>query len=292
MSESTPVTPVATSQESTASSVAPSTPAATEAQPSNLPRTFKVKVDGSEQEVDEGSLIKGYQLARASNKRFQEASAKEKQIQAQIEKMKSDPWSAMEEFGLNPREAAEAYLAAQLEEEMLSPQEKKLRDLERENQDYKKRDETAKEARERQHLEQLTAKHQESLQAEFIDAMTQAGMKPTYPTIRRMAALMHEAANNGIEMSASDAALIVSEELVGDVNEHLSAYSTAEDLVQLLGPERLKLLREYELKQLKNPTPKQIAHSEKQTESPKNQAKKYKSGDDFFAEARRKLGVK
>lgn len=256
---------------------------------SSVTKTFKVKVDGSEREVDEATMIRNYQLAEASNKRFQDAAKKEKQIQAQIEKLKSDPWAAMKEFGMDPREAAEAYLAAQLEEEMMDPRDRELRDLKKENSQFKQTESEKKKQADQMRMQEMTAKAQESLQQEFIGAIQATGLKPSYATVRRMAALMHDAGANGVDLTADQAAQIISEELSGDVSDHLSAYDDAESLAQLLGPERLKKLREWELSKLKNPAPSQVAHTEVKSTNENN--KKYKSSDDFFADARKKLGI-
>jgi hypothetical protein len=55
------------------------------------PASFKVKVDGEESEVDQEELIRGYQLARTSHKRFQEASQYKKDADRIIESLDKDP---------------------------------------------------------------------------------------------------------------------------------------------------------------------------------------------------------
>lgn len=55
------------------------------------PASFKVKVDGEEQEVDQEELIRGYQLARTSHKRFQEASQYKKDADRIIEALDKNP---------------------------------------------------------------------------------------------------------------------------------------------------------------------------------------------------------
>lgn len=53
--------------------------------------SFKVKVDGEESEVDQEELVRGYQLARTSHKRFQEASQYKKDADKIIESLDKDP---------------------------------------------------------------------------------------------------------------------------------------------------------------------------------------------------------
>jgi len=55
------------------------------------PASFKVKVDGEEQEVDQEELIRGYQLARTSHKRFQDAAQYKKDADRIIEALDKDP---------------------------------------------------------------------------------------------------------------------------------------------------------------------------------------------------------
>lgn len=56
----------------------------------------RVKVDGEEFEVDEPELVRGYQLARASHKRLQEAATAKKEAEGLFDVFDKDPFDALQ----------------------------------------------------------------------------------------------------------------------------------------------------------------------------------------------------
>jgi len=100
-----------------------------------------VKVDGKEEEVTLDDLIRGYSLGKAGQKRFLEASEKEKRANSVLEAFKNDPRGAaakaLKEFGgVELRDMAIELLAEEhrglMEEERiksLSPEARELEEL-------------------------------------------------------------------------------------------------------------------------------------------------------------------
>jgi hypothetical protein len=265
-----------------ASSAPESVPAAAEAsKPAESPRKLKVKIDGKEAEIDEQTVIRDYQLAQASHKRFKEAAEKEKFVLGLQERMKSDPASVMKELGLDPRKFSEELLAKALDEEMLSPEEKRLRALENENKQLKETEKQREERQKEERLVEKTKKARADLEGRMVDAISNSKLPRNATTVRRISEVMYQAVNNGYDMSIEDAVSIVSDDYSGGVNEFLGSINDAERLISVLGPEKIKMLRDYELSKVKNPPVEQKPVSD--TPKPKKAETKRMSREEFQA---------
>ena len=162
-------------------------------------RKYKVKVDGQEIDVDESELLTGYQTRKASDKRFQEASKLQKMVEEMVYGAKENPKSLLEKLGYNdpaqllqkmgydPKELAEAYLMQQLEESLLTPDQKRLRELETENLSFKQRQELEQQQKLEQQKQALQAQVAQELDTEIAQVLKQSGLKPTPRTIRLVA---------------------------------------------------------------------------------------------------------
>jgi uncharacterized protein with von Willebrand factor type A (vWA) domain len=278
------------SEESTpvvaAETPAVSEPAPTETpKPAEGPRKLKVKIDGKEAEIDEATAIRDYQLAQASHKRFKEAAEKEKRALDLQERFKADPFAVMRELGLDPRKMSEKHLAEALDEEMLTPEQKHLRDLENENKQLKETEKQREDRIKEEKVQALTKKTRAEYEAKMVDAISNSNLPKNATTVRRIAEVMYQAVNNGYDMSVEDAVSLVADDYHGGVNEFLGSISDAERLATVLGPEKLKMLRDWELSKVKNPAP--VAKPASETPSKKPAPKKNMSREEFQANLRR-----
>lgn len=267
-----------------------STPTQTNTQaPPTQPKSYKVKVEGQELEVDENTLVRDYQLSKASQKRFQEAAAKTKQAEELLSALKSNPWEVMKQLGLDPRTASEEYLANLLEQEMLSPEAKKIKDLEDENKSFKQKQKEQEEAQNRQKMDLLTQQAEQHIESELIKALDSSKLPRKPALIRKVVENMIHAEQNGYELSVQDAVKIAESEYFESIKEIFSGYDDVEKVIELLGEEKLKKIRERDLRQLKNPAPtkKDVQPSKKEETK-----KRFESPEEYKQFMRDKLGVK
>lgn len=156
----------------------------------NTGKKYQVKVDGEVLEVAEDELLKGYQLSKASHKRFQEAAEKLKSVDELFAIGKQDPTQVLKALGVDPVEWMSEYVDRLVEENSLTPEQKEMRELKA----YKER--MDKEAAEKQRLlKEEQAKAQAQAEAQKIDseisqAFKEAGIKPNARLIQRMADYM------------------------------------------------------------------------------------------------------
>ena len=159
------------------------------------PRKHRVKVDGKELEVSDDDLIRDYQLKEASYKRMEEASKLSKSLQPYlpvIEALQKGDLGVLKKLGV-PKEAlrkfSEQELIEYLEEQELSPEERRAREAERERDKIKaERDEERRKA-DSQRQEQLAHKAAQDIESEIVDALKEieVPLKGNYRLVRRMA---------------------------------------------------------------------------------------------------------
>jgi hypothetical protein len=225
-----------------------------------VPRKIKVKVDGNESEIDEAELVSRYQKSTSAEKKFQEASQKMKQTEAFMKQLKEDPISVLNNpaLGLDFRRVAESYLEGILQDELMDPKDKKLRDTESELEKYRREDKQRREdaAREQEvrraeEFERLKTKHAEEYTKSFSEALETEGLPKSPQTVRRMAQYMEQAIKAGVKVSAAEVAALVKDDYIQEQRALMSGMD-AERLAELLGEEGVSKLRARNVASLKS----------------------------------------
>jgi hypothetical protein len=240
------------------------------------PKKYKVKVDGSEMEVEEDELVRSYSHARASADRMKQAAEERKaaaderkKAEDLYQKFKSKPFEVMAELGLDPRTMSEEFLLEMLNEESLTPEQKKQREMEKKLKTYEEKEvEREKSAKEQKEREEMTAKEREladltdkthkEYETQFIEALEKTSLPRTPTTIRRVAEVVYQNAVKGVDISVDHALRIVEGDIRSGLSETLKGLD-GDSLISFLGEDTVKKIRKYEVSKVKNPTPKQTS---------------------------------
>lgn len=206
----------------------------------------KVKVDGEELELELDEILKGYQKSASSDKRFQEASRKEKMLQQALSEAKSNPRKFFELAGLDAKQFAEALLVSELEESLLTPEDKQSRAEKAELEAYKKEKAERLAAQQKVEQERSFSQAAEQIENEIIEALNTSGMKPTAKTIARIAEQMLASLDeNGTpRVKAPDALKRVKNDYAEELKDFISGQSTPEALLAMLPKEIIEGLRQ------------------------------------------------
>lgn len=216
----------------------------------------KLKID--DQEIDEDEVVKVYKERtghqRAANKELQEGKAAKRQAEEFVKMMKDKGklFEAIQKLGHDPRALAEEYLASQLEEELLDPREKELREYKKKLSAYQELERRQKEAEEKQRDEALKAKYSQEYTTQFVEALKTEKIPPTKKVVADMAAYIHRAAKMNFKMTAQEAAKLVRED-IETAHRNLFGESDAETLFKLLGEQGVAKIRGYDASRLKKP---------------------------------------
>lgn len=247
--------------------------------PENGKRMFKVKVNGKEQEVTEEELKQGYQTRKASDEKFREAAMKQKQAEEFINLLRTNPKKVLSDpnLGIDLRKFAEDYLVEQMEEEMMDPKEKELREAKRKLEEIE--EEKKRQAREREEAEaaELKERFSSQYQTGIIEALQTSGLPKTEHTVKRMAYYMYQGLKRNYNLAPKDVVSMVKQDYI---NEQKSLYGQLDGdmLIELLGPEVAQKIRKHDVAKHKK-SGKAPQQPEKQPTGGKIRKKKSKKID-------------
>lgn len=219
-----------------------------------LAKKYKVKVDNEELEVDEDELVRGYQMRKASDKRFQEGLAARKQAEEFVRLLKTDPKKVLAHpsIGLDLKKFAEDFLVEQMQEELMDPKDRELRDYKQKLAKFEEEERLKKQKAEEEAKDAVKKKYQEDYNKQIIDALETSGLPKTEYTVERMIYYMHKALKNGYELDAKDVTELVKRDYIED-SKALYSGLDAEALEKIMGADIAKKLRKHDIDKLKQP---------------------------------------
>lgn len=203
-------------------------------------RKFKLKVDGAEIEEEfdpsnEEELVKRLQLQKVAQKRMEESSLTKKQAEALVQSFKSDPIAVMQQLGIDPREISESYLSKMLEEQLLTPEQKEVREAKRIIEEHKRQVEEQAKQKEQQELQTLEAKYAAEYQKTIIDALESSGLPKTKRSMQRIVQAMRMNLEKGTSFDPMVVAKIAREDYEQEMQEIVSGFQDDDQLIAFLG---------------------------------------------------------
>lgn len=212
----------------------------------------KVKVAKEEREIDYDELVRGYQMAQDSQRRYQEAQKMAAQAQAVNQALeKGDVRFLVQKLGPEKARAVfEDYLIQQLEFDNLPEAEKRAKLLERENQKLKSAAEKAREAQDRERYQGVVEKAHAELDQEIAQALSDAGGKPTPRlVIRILDEIEARISAKDTRISAADAKKKAVAGIYQDIAEYLPLLS-ADELLNIIPKDVVEKLNQRQVEQV------------------------------------------
>jgi hypothetical protein len=242
MSEAVPTPAAATEASPT---IAPETSAPkTEAAKPSSSETFKIKVNGKEQEVTLDKLLVMAQKGTAADERFNEAAKLRKEAEEIVSTAKSEK-SALKTLmkaGYSKEEArqiVEDELRKEYEWEDLPEDEKKRRQMEDELERYRRTEKERQEAEERSKLEKEDQEYATKLEQEMVGALESSWLPRNEIYGKAAFNYMAAAARKGFDLSASDAVKLVESDFV-ETNRAAIKSMDLEQALKIFGEEKFK----------------------------------------------------
>lgn len=267
-----------------------------------LHKRLSLKINGQDEEFDLGNddhikrLKEMAQKGEGADQKFRESAQLRKQMEQFVQLMQQDPIRALQELGHNPDDIAEAHMKRRLEEMQLSPEQKRLKELE---------DKLAKEESERKKLEderfeerQMRAQqeYERELKSEISRELADSNLPESQGVTRRIAevmmGLLDEAEANRQEgeelpeIRVKDVLPIVEKQIRSEIQE-LFAAMPEKVIEEMLGNDVSNKMRKYRRSKIKDVP--QTASSVKSTGKAEQKAAaaaakpaEPKSAKDFF----------
>jgi len=214
----------------------------------DLDAVVTVKVNGETKELTVREVMKLNQLENASQAKMREASELKSQVQQIMKLAKSDPKAFLRQTGIDPYDFAESTLAEKFELMQMSPEQKELMDLKNYKKSQEQREKEDLDAQEKHHMSRLESQEMETLDQEIGSALQEHGISDKY-LASQVAARMLSASRQNKTLTAKQAAASVKQEYDSSILNVLSKMD-AEAIHKALGKDKLKLLREYDVKRV------------------------------------------
>lgn len=234
----------------------------------------EIVVDGEKRAMTVGELKKVKQLEAASNKRFQEASEKEKRLMSFLESKRERPEELLATLGVDPDEWAERRLERMVKLAQMDPEQRAFLEQKERFEEDQKVWQAEAEQRVRHEIDRG-----------ITDAFKETGLPKTPFLVARLAAIVRQSNEMAIKdprqkpISFQDAAVMVKEWYREGIRQTLTQLPP-EALSEYLGDEFLTKLRQHQLSQVgtpikaraagdANPNEEAPKRSSKQKEKPK-----------------------
>lgn len=240
-------------------------------------RKYKYKVDGKEveEELSDDDVKKHLSMSRAAYKRMQEAASEKKQAQEFVKMLRENPEHVLNNEQIMGskkfREIAEQYLSKQLQEEMLSPEEKHKREMESKLKQYEETEKQQRQQAEAKQMEQLQAHYAQDYEQKIMTGLQSQNIPKTPRTVKRMAELMSKNLQYSLELEPQQLAEIVKQDYIKEIQELFGA-TESDALLNLLGDGVSNKIRQADLKKLKANNP--FGQSKQQSNNQQIQSEK------------------
>lgn len=271
-------------------------------------RDTKITVDGKEYNVPEKTLLAynnlppdteltdreyksflgSYKQAIHFNNNNRIVTNQKEQFDKFIEMMETNPKETLKQMFASKNadliKIAEDLLMEQIENEMLDPKEKELKELRAEKERYAKQLEEQKKQQEQAEQERLSNQYIEQFETEIIHVLENSDLPRTEGTIKRLANYKLLGLQKGVDIPFTKIAELVEQDIETEIAQLFGA-GKSDKLMRLLGEERLKEIRKTDLDRVKKLGNQSIQKTIQPTTNPKTS----QTPDDFAREAKKRL---
>lgn len=214
-------------------------------------KKLKIKVDGKEldKELDlanEAELIKMLQMAEMSGKRAQEAAElrkseaqRNKELDSFLNTLKTNPEFILAQLGVDPAKFAESVLEKEVQKMQLTPEQRKIQDLENELKAIKDKEENAKKEAEALRAQTLRDKYAADYQNQLLSALDKGRIPNDPHTISKLADYMSIAVKNGIDLSFDELIPLYKEQQKSIIKQEISGLPV-EEILSLLSDQMVQ----------------------------------------------------
>ena len=204
-----------------------------EAEKKALKKKFQLKVNNKvkDLELDLGNdeeIQKYLQKAMAADEKFQEAATLRKQVEQLVSELKKNPLAILKhpELGIDVKALAQSVLNEEIEEMQLTPEQKKIRDLENALKEKEEREKEALKQKEELERARFEQEAMEKLDDDITQALSKSNLPKSPYVVRRMAdtmlAAMEMTDEKGnplfTDVTAEQVLPFVEEQILGEIN--------------------------------------------------------------------------
>ncbi len=234
-------------------------------------KKYKIKVDQEEMELElsDEELIKELQKSRSADQRYKIAAEQRKQTEGLLEALKHNPVEVLKRIGWDDKkifdligdnviDLAEEKLAAKYQREMLSKEERRLLELEEENNRLKQTEEERAAIQERIEYRSQVEAQKEHYTRSINSAIEEAGLENTPELSGEVKRIAAAYIKQNRDATWGEIINLANSRIEQQRNRLLSNISV-DKLAELIGQEKLDAIRNKKIEEFKNGTIKKTA---------------------------------
>lgn len=217
---------------------------------------FDVKINGRTVKMTRQEVLDHASMSHGANEKFNEASRLRKEYEEKTKKYSSNPIQAFLDYAgeLPPeqrRQALEDYYAKEyIEPETLSPEQRRMKELEEWKRAREAEDEQKRLKEEEEKNEKLTSHEREYMQSQIIEAIEKSNLPKTKETVKKIAFYMRQNLMNGFDAPMGLIIKQVKNERQSSFRSEVEG-STVEQIIELLGEDFINKIRKHDLEKLR-----------------------------------------
>ena len=192
-----------------------------------LKKKFDLKVNNKTKSVEldlnnDSEIQKYLEKALGADEKFQEAASIRKQMEGLINELKTNPIALLKhpELGIDLMKLAEEVMSQELEELQLTPEQKRIRELESALKEREEKEKKAQEERDAMNKAKLEQEAAISLNEDIIDALQNSTLPKSPFVVRRIVDTLLSAMEEGhTDVKVKDIIPFVEQTILGDLNQ-------------------------------------------------------------------------
>lgn len=227
----------------------------------DLDALVAIKVNGEVKKVPLRQAIAIAQKAEASEKKMAEAAKiqqeamRHKQALAQIEELLSkDPSEFLRKVGIDPEKFSEQMLEKKLKHMQMTPEQRDYEELKAYKAQQEKINAQREQEMEAQKVSMAELQYSQTLDNELTEAFAASELPKKRFYVQQVAAEMRGAALRGEDLTARRAVEIIKERYFDDLKDTFGDRDVG-TILERLGPDNTKRIREYFVKLVQAPAP-------------------------------------
>lgn len=257
---------------------------------------YEIEVNGEKHAITRDKVLALAQKGFFADKKMYQADQKEKQIQAALKTMNSDPKKAaaiLKEMGVDAKKFAETLIVDELKLEQMTPEQRRTAELEAKLQQMEEERRASEQTAHEKHINELASQMEQQLDTEIGEALQKTTLPKTAEVVAEVAQKMLYYNELGYTLNAESAVKLVEEEFSVRAHSLLDGMSD-EMLVKFLGDNVMSRMRKVDVARFKQnektkQQPKQHAPRIPKQEEPKE--KPFMDRNEWRKKNRERLGM-
>lgn len=247
-----------------------------------LKKFYGVKDDDPMTEREWKTALSAYKAHKKADLNTEKYKRNDKLMYDFVELLKNNPAELLKRAGHDPKKFSEKFLTEIIEEELMPEEQRRTMALQREKEELERQLQEERTRQQQIQLDYLTEQHEKQISSEIIQELESSNLPKTPDMVRRIGYYMMRAAQQNMNVPIKRIISLVKSD-IDKMNQEIFDNLSDDQLINFIGEDRAKRIRQIELQKIKRPQPFQqsLQNESKVPKKTKLEEKKYLTRDEF-----------